>query len=585
MRVPQPRVRWLAASGAMIALAWGSYALLVSPDDTNEVQAAEPAKAPPPQVLFELWPQKGAKAPEVALVISGQMYGYLQKCGCSNPQLGGIERRYNFIQSLKAKGWKVIGVDLGDVPHSLPYTPTLEQTLTKYEVAMTAMKMMGYQVTAVGREELKLPLLSALSKYSLQKGNELPRVHAGNITNPQAFPDATGKGSCLTASGILTEGDIRVGVVSVAGQELIDKNIDRTVEFGNTGQIVKDTLAAWNKLNDKTKPNVRVLLYQGPYSWKDAADRQIDAQTAAKAFPEFNIIVCLTEDGGEAVNVPIVVNEGRTMILKVGKRGQNVGVVGAYQGEKGVELYYQRVAMADEFNTPEGQEKNHPILKMLQEYSDTVRDNDYLSEMAKRKKLHATQALPNMDGATYMGDQECMACHQNEHAVWGKSKHADAYNALAKKATKPVGRQFDGECIICHTVGYDLKSGYVNEKTTPHLKNVQCEACHGPASLHVAEERANLKAKRPTHAMAAPLVPWRAGGKNLMPSADKMEALAKAPEQQEKILTPAESQVYLRVYQICAKCHDPDNDPHFNLAKYWKDIVHTGLANKKPGKK
>lgn len=81
--------------------------------------------------------------------------------------------------------------------------------------------------------------------------------------------------------------------------------------------------------------------------------------------------------------------------------------------------------------------------------------------------------------------------------------------------------------------------------------------------------------------MTASLVPWRAGGKNLMPSLDKLAAIAKAPNQAERILTPVEYQTYLRVYQVCTKCHDGDNDPHFDLAKYWKDVVHTGLANKK----
>ena len=108
---------------------------------------------------------------------------------------------------------------------------------------------------------------------------------------------------------------------------------------------------------------------------------------------------------------------------------------------------------------------------------------------------------------------------------------------------------------------------------------------HAPEiSLHVAEEMANLKGKKVVHAQAAALVPWRVGGKNLMPSAEKLDELLKKPDQQEKIFTKAENDVYLRVYQMCLKCHDIDNDPHFNLAKYWKDIVHTGLG-KKNGKK
>jgi Cytochrome c554 and c-prime len=171
--------------------------------------------------------------------------------------------------------------------------------------------------------------------------------------------------------------------------------------------------------------------------------------------------------------------------------------------------------------------------------------------------------------------------------VWANSKHAHAYDALAKVASRPSGRNFDGECIVCHTVGYEYQTGYVNEKKTSHLKNVQCESCHGPASLHVTEEQANMK-KKPraqTHDFAAGLSPWKvaAGGQGLMPSRDKLEAMAKEkdPRAQEAMLTPDETRVYLSVYESCTKCHDIDNDPKFKLYEYWQHVAHTGLKKKK----
>src|SRR4051812_13682064 len=38
------------------------------------------------------------ETPKVALIVSGQMHGYIGPCGCSEPQQGGLVRRYNFIQ-------------------------------------------------------------------------------------------------------------------------------------------------------------------------------------------------------------------------------------------------------------------------------------------------------------------------------------------------------------------------------------------------------------------------------------------------------------------------------------------------------
>lgn len=579
---PAPRPALRRALAGLLALAGFAVAwvaLFRQDPDPPELGAAPEQVAVPKQVLFERWPQD--RKPDLVLVLSGQTHGYLQKCGCSNPQKGGLERRYNFIESLKAKGWEVVGLDVGDVPHPLPYTPTSQQTLTKYETAMQAMKLMGYRATAVGQQELAMPLLDALSKYSLQKGNEFPRVHLANIDNPEDFPGADG-GSALTRSDVIAgKSGIKVGVIGVAGAEVVQKGVDRSVKFSpNAGAVVANTLKGWAAGG----PDVKVLLYQGPLDWTDpGTGKKVDARGAAQAFPDFHLVLCKTPDGSDAPDQPVVVNDGKTMICQVGQRGQNVGVVGIFKGPKGLEIYYQRVVMNPEFETPPEKEEGHPVLKLLQEYSDTVRDNDYLSEMARRKRTHPVQAMANHAGATYVGNAQCVACHQAEMNVWQNSGHAKAYKALAEYAKHPKGRNFDGECIVCHTVGYEYKTGYLNEKTTAHLKNVQCEACHGPASLHVKEETDNLAKRRgQTHAFAASLRPWKAGGGGPMPSAEKLAAMVaeKDPTKKNDVLTAQERRTFDGVHKMCSQCHDIDNDPHFHLEVYWPKVAHTGLRKK-----
>ncbi|MBO0698636.1 MAG: hypothetical protein J2P46_09595 [Zavarzinella sp.] len=548
-----------------------------APADT--ASAAPPVKAEP-QRLFDAWPKD--RNPDLVLILSGQTYGYLQKCGCSSPQKGGLERRYNFVESLRARGWEVMGLDVGDVPRPLPYTPTPDQTLTKYDVAMQAMKLMGYKAVGVGKEELALPLLNALTKYTLQKGNEYPKVHAANIENKDEFPGADG--SALTESDVLTaKSGVTVGVLSVAGTELIQKGVDRSVKYNaNAATVVTKILNKWK--NPGPGPDIRVLLYQGPMEWTDpGTGKRADAKSAAEGFPDFHIVLCKTPDDSDGPDMPTVVNDKKTIICQVGQKGQSVGVVGIYKTAAGTELYYQRVVMTDQFDTPAEQEKTNPVLKLLQDYSDTVRDNDYLSEMGRRKRPHVLQAQHKE--SAYVGDAQCQNCHQAETAVWSKSKHAQAYNALALIASRPTGRQFDGECIICHTVGYEYQTGYLNEKKTPHLKNVQCEACHGPASLHVTEEEGNAKKREraQTHNFAAMLSPWKAGGSGVMPAVAKLEAMAQEKDhsKREAMLTAAETEIYNRVYQTCATCHDIDNDPKFDLAVYWPHVAHGGLKKKK----
>ena len=103
---PRPTpVRTRLIAGLLLAALVGSAVVSGVP--------AQPAGAQPAPPLFTAWP-KDTK-PDAVLFITGQTYGYLQPCGCSRPQLGGLERRANLVKSLKDKGWPVTGVDLGDV--------------------------------------------------------------------------------------------------------------------------------------------------------------------------------------------------------------------------------------------------------------------------------------------------------------------------------------------------------------------------------------------------------------------------------------------------------------------------------------
>src|SRR5262249_1463933 len=135
----------------------------------------------------------------------------------------------------------------------------------------------------------------------------------------------------------------------------------------------------------------------------------------------------------------------------------------------------------------------------------------------------------------YVGSDRCQKCHESAYKIWKESDHARAYDTLLK-AKHPSNRQFDGECIVCHTVGFTYDSGFRNEKDTPKLINVGCQSCHGPASQHLKHSN-NAQ-------FSAPLNPWKHDAK-------KIEI------------------------DLCVKCHDPDNDVHWSFDK-WKKIVHNG---------
>ncbi|MFH1217223.1 MAG: cytochrome c family protein [Pseudomonadota bacterium] len=80
----------------------------------------------------------------------------------------------------------------------------------------------------------------------------------------------------------------------------------------------------------------------------------------------------------------------------------------------------------------------------------------------------------------YVGMGKCVECHPEHVETYSDWKYSKIFRILEMR-----GKEHDPQCLPCHTTGYDEPGGFVSVEKTPHMKNVQCEACHGPASLHV----------------------------------------------------------------------------------------------------
>ncbi|MFH2137390.1 MAG: cytochrome c family protein [Candidatus Omnitrophota bacterium] len=96
------------------------------------------------------------------------------------------------------------------------------------------------------------------------------------------------------------------------------------------------------------------------------------------------------------------------------------------------------------------------------------------------KKIYSKPSVSESgEQATYVGIESCKACHAKRYEDFQKRKFKKAWTILEMR-----GENKNPECLVCHTTGYGKPGGFVNEQITPHLKFKQCEACHGPASLH-----------------------------------------------------------------------------------------------------
>jgi hypothetical protein len=265
------------------------------------------------------------------------------------------------------------------------------------------------------------------------------------------------------------------------------------------------------------------------------------------------------------------------MIVRVGHKGKFLGVVGVFRtgnAAKPFDLHYQLVAMGEEYETPKGREANHPVLKLLDNYAKEVKDQNFLGRVPQRPvPISPVLTQLGIKPPSYVGTDKCITCHQHQidstAATWQKSKHAQAYTALSKVASKPALRQYDPECITCHVVGYGYQGGFVSHRQTPSMENVGCESCHGPGSAH-----ANAP-QNPQFRLA--MSPWKGNNPN-----DRLPALA-VLQQGTGVLTPPQLALYNRINSdMCQKCHDPENDPHFKFEKYWPQIMHGKPAPQPP---
>jgi hypothetical protein len=525
--------------------------------------------------LFSTWP-KDTK-PDAVLVLSGQTFGHVQPCGCSRPQLGGLERRANFIESLRKKGWPVGGADLGDVyPARHPLgqagvvTPP-EQEMLKYTATMNALREMGYIAVGVGKTEFDVGLLKVAAQYALQK-EQPPFTLAGNVVGlsdgkpvPRAdFFPGPGTRPLVGLAEVAELGGVPVGVVGVVGPTVAKAAVkaDPAIQFEGNKKVLGEAVAGLAA--HPKRPKLNVLLYEG------SAD---EAKKLAGDWPQFRVILCQADDP-EPPQFPETVKHKTgetTLVVQVGHKGRYVGAVGVFKTAAGFDLKYQLVPLTEDYLTPNdpAAERANKALPLLEEYARQVMDRDMLAKV--RAVPHPAQLQATKLNLSYVGSAKCAGCHAAEHAKWAGSGHSHAIEAL-EKAKRPGLRNFDPECVVCHTVGFGFKTGYESADKSPALAHVGCESCHGPGSGHMSAPK--------NESLLKLTAPWKQDKADKLPDVATMEKVAALSpvERGQFAIPPAQQRTINAVSQMCMKCHDAENDPHFDLFKYWPKVNHSGLA-------
>lgn len=484
------------------APAGGGFATEAVEKVKKEAQApAGPDKASGKDSLMNL------PTPAGVLLITGEQFGYLEPCGCTQGQLGGLLRRYDLVERLTTKKkWPVALVDLGSLikdPASSRGGP--EQAKIKFHTALNALALMKYDALALSPEDLKVGVDEAVGQFLNMPGAK-PKIVAANVT-------AAGLEARVAPSVRTSAGPFKIGVTAVVDPERLKALKDPSLDLLVVKPIEESLGGVLADLEKDTE--IQVLLVQGAPE---------EAKRLGEKFPGFDVVVG-TSAGADPDADAVALNGGKTLLINVGHKGKYLGAVALYQNaDPKKRMHYQRVMLGTTYDGPAA-----PMKKLIEdEFRETLRDQGVVEKFPRRDYVNGAP------GAKFVGAATCKDCHPNTFAKWATTKHAIAYESLLKDPKPNV--VFDADCVTCHTTGFEYNSGWMSAAITPALKGNQCENCHGPGSKH-SQEPDN------TEYLGFMRVTAKQADKN----------------------------------QLCLRCHDEDNSPHFDFAKYYGQIVHKGL--------
>jgi hypothetical protein len=453
------------------------------------------------------WPK-----PKLALVITGNQEGYLEPCGCAglDRMKGGMSRRYSLFHDLREKkGWPVVGLDVGNIANRFG-----KQAELKFQIAVNAMSEMQYSAATLGPTDLHLPTAEVMALTMPADATKKTMFVCGNV-GLYTFDE-----SLLPRTQLIKAGFKTIGVTAVLG-----KTYSGPLAHNADLKIISP-----EKLLDqavpllKTRANYLVLLAQADHK---------EAVELAQKYPDFNLVVC-SDGGAEPPNKPEEIGKSGTKLVVVGEKGMYAVVLALYDNPQ-QPLRYQRVALDSRFTS------SPQMVALMSAYQDQLKALG-LSGLGIRPLANPLQQT----NGNYVGSEACKSCHEESYRVWKKSPHSRAFATL-KNAVPP--RNFDPECISCHTVGWNpseffpYESGYLSEKETPKLINVGCEDCHGPGQNHCRAENQGTKTEQTLY-------------RKVM--VNTKEEMADTKSQK----------------RTCWSCHDLDNSPEFKFDLYWPYVKH-----------
>lgn len=481
----------------------------------------------------------------LVLFATTEVKGQLEPCGCNSDPMGDIARIVKLVEDARAGGTPVVVVDAGSLlyPHDMTgeLAPEDKQHLQRGELLS---KVYGDQLhAAVG-----------LGPFDLGNQPVAPARQAANV--------APGGVVTRAEPEVVQAGKVKVGVFGVAAASAVKGATDPAA-------------AATSAVAQLRKQGAQVVVGLAHMQKKDARE-------LARKVPGIDFMIV----GQNAPAEPGKVSDaadlvGSTWLVQPANRGQVVSKIeiavrgggGGFADAVGparvpileAKLSDAKAELAKFEKDPAAdkgfvRDKRSEVAALEKDLAalrgsplrvpdkgnwftlEQVRIRRKLAcdpkTQAAKKALDRTIGQANLEEARkkgpaakppkgtagYVGMEECAFCHKDAVAFWSKTVHTKAWETLVA-----AGKELDYDCVKCHVTGWEQPGGSTlafNES----LRDVQCEVCHGPGSLHVA-----------------------ADGK------EKKSSLVRA--------TPED---------VCIRCHNKEHSDTFDYKAYLRDVTGKG---------
>ena len=388
------------------------------------------------------------------LILTGNWGGQLEPCGCSERQLGGIDRRSQVIQSVKSQSRLLL--DAG---------PLIDrdgrQSQLKLETFLRSMHQLNYDAIALTGREI------GILKENL--GLNVDQRPASMATN---LPENVRK---------------EYGVIGYFEKTLQrqDQKLDCLVlAVSDPRQVADSHLGMQLKLRDPVEAVVELLTNMKIAPTQRQKDKLIlllvssADETLIKKLQGIRALDLLVKVG-YADEAELVEPTGwLPAVISTGRLGKYVaGFIIPADSDA-------TLTNAEFFSIPIDADypRDPQIVKLIDKYQLQLQVENLIENEDMLPRLAAPEGL------RFVGNSACSDCHGVIYEKWKKFKHGHALDTLVNKE-----RLFDPECVTCHTVGMRYVGGYRSREKTPDLTHVGCESCHGPASAHLEDASAQYQ--------------------------------------------------------------------------------------------